>query len=270
MRPLLRFAAALLAGSTMLACQGAGPGVPTAAPTLRGLPTTPGLQPTSSGLQPPPSVAPSGAGGGSLQPPGTPRPSKTPRPSGAPHKTVAPHAITPFHAATDLERVIPTQAGGQTLTVESVLGTGFVDNKKHKAGLRCRWYLDQGLRCRDVKQLAAVLSMVGKSPADVSIAVGYNETKNKEIEVQATRVSGVSGAQLLDAVLAVLRDDAAKHKRTLNVATASGGGKAVTVITYTFRYPLGLKRYFYASADTLFDIRRADVDPATEILTALP
>jgi hypothetical protein len=169
-----------------------------------------------------------------------------------------------------LERVIPTQAGGQTLTVESILGTGFADNKKHKAGLRCRWYSDQGLRCRDVKQLAAVLSKVGKSPSDVSIAVGYNETKNKEIEVQATRVNGVSGAQLLDAVLAVLRDDAARRKRTLNVTAATGGGKAVTVITYTFRYPLGLKRYFYASADTLFDIRRADVDPATEILTALP
>ena len=54
------------------------------------------------------------------------------------------------------------------------------------------------------------------------------------------------------------------------LTTASGGGKAVTVITYAYRYPLGLKRYFYATADTLFDIRRADVDPATQILTALP
>jgi hypothetical protein len=258
-----RLAAALAACSIVIACQGAATGTPSAPATLRGLPTPGPGSPLAS-------VTPTAAGGGSLQPPGTPNPSETPAASGVPQGTIAPHAVTPFHAAAELERIIPTQAGGQTLAVESVLGTGFADNRNHKAGLRCRWYSDQGLRCRDQRQLTEVLSKVGRNPSDVSIAVGYNETKNKEIEVQATRVNGVSGAQLLDAVLAVLRDDAAKRKRNLNVTTASGGGKAVSVITYAFRYPLGLKRYFYASADTLFDVRRADVDAATEILAALP
>jgi hypothetical protein len=208
----------------------------------------------------------------------TARPTRTPGASGA-SKTAAASKTpagssgptTPFHAATDLERVLPIQAGGLPLTVESVTGAGFADaNGGHKVGLRCRWYQGRGLRCRDQALLASAVTALGKSVQDVAIAVAYNETENKEIEVQATRVAGVSGSQVLDATLAVLRDAAAKNKRTLNAAPGSLGGKSVTVITYSSPYPLGLRRYLYASGDLLFDIRRAYDAPAAEILQGLP
>jgi hypothetical protein len=176
-----------------------------------------------------------------------------------------------FHAAADLEQAIPTQAGGLPLTVESITGAGFADaNGNHNAGLRCRWYEGRGLRCRDQQYLVAVLAALGKSPQEVTIAVGYNETKNKEIEVQATRVAGVTGAQIRDAVLSVLRDAATKGKRTLNAEPATVGGKSVIVITNALPYPLGLRRYLHASGDLFFDIRRADDAPAAEILQRLP
>jgi hypothetical protein len=179
--------------------------------------------------------------------------------------------VTPFHGATDLERLIPTQAGGLPLTVESVAGAAFQDtNGSHKIGLRCRWFAGRGLRCRDQKELVAALGALGRTPQDVSIAVGYNGTKDREIEVQATRVAGISGAQLRDAVLSALSAAAVSRKHPLTVAPGTLGGKSVVLITYRTPYPLGLRRWLYASGDVLYDIRRAYDAPAEEILRALP
>lgn len=265
MRQRLHPAALLLtAAVAVTACQGGATATSTPAGTLPPLgsprasapATLPPLQ-SLGGSAPLATARPTPAAGSPAT--GTPRPPSSPV------------AVTPFHAAADLERVVPTQAGGRALTVESVAGGTFRDgNGTHRVGLRCRWYADRGLRCRDQKELAAALATLGKSPADAAIAVGYNETKNREIEVQATRVAGISGDALRDAVLAVLRDGAAKRKSTLNSAPGTVGGKNVTVITYTWSYPLGLKRYLYANGDTLFDVRRADDAAAAEILQGLP
>ena len=42
------------------------------------------------------------------------------------------------------------------------------------------------------------------------------------------------------------------------------------VITYKSPYPLGLRRYLYATGDLMYDIRRAYDAPAAEILAGLP
>ncbi len=265
--------ATILVVVIVAACQGATTPTQSPAGTLATLGT---LKPSGAATG-----APSGGAttiGPLTSPSATPRPSPTPALTGgsttAPASPTAPPSSGPtvaFHAATDLEGVLPTQAGGLPLTVESVTGAGFADaNGNHKVGLRCRWYEGRGLRCRDQALLTSAVAALGKSVGDVTIAVSYNETKDKEIEVQATRVAGVSGSQLLDATLAVLRDAAAKDKRTLNTAPGSLGGKSVTVITYSSPYPLGLRRYLYASGDLLFDIRRAYDAPAAEILQGLP
>jgi hypothetical protein len=214
-----------------------------------------------------PSAPPAGpTAGRTLAPAFTPEPSP-----GLTAGTGPSGSATPFHAAAELEHVLPAQAGGLPLAVESVTGAGFSDaNGAHSVGLRCRWYDGRGLRCRDQKTLVAALAALGRALGDVTVAVGYNETKNKEIEVQATRITGVTGAQVRDAVLAVMRDAALKAKRTLKTTDATVGGKSVTVITYASPYPLGLRRYLYASGDLFFDIRRAYDAPAAEILQALP
>lgn len=271
MRRSRHLAAVLTVAILVAACQGAATQAPVGTGSATG-----SLRPSSAATQPAqpsngstaatgtavPSFAPSfaptaaatqGPGGG------------TPAASGSAAPTVA------FHAAPELERSVPTQAGGLPLTVESVTGAGFADTAgNHKAGLRCRWYDGRGLRCRDQKELAATLAVLGKSLQDVSIAVSYNETKNREIEVQATRVAGVRGAELRDATLAVLKDAASKQKETLNAAPGTVGGKSVIVITYASPYPLGLRRYLYAAGDLLYDVRRAYDAPAAEILAGLP
>jgi hypothetical protein len=263
MRQPARLAALLIATIVAVAaCQSASP---SPASPRNSLPVlgSPGTSPAAT-LPPFPTV-------GSSVPAATPGQSSGPASPRPPGSVGSPAAVTPFHAVAALEQIIPTQAGGRTLTVESVAGPTFQDgNGTHKVGLRCRWYSDRGLRCRDQQELVAALGALGKTPADAVVAVGYNLTKNQEIEVQALRVGGIGGEALRDAVLAVLRDGAAKRTSTLNSAPGTVGGKNVTVITYASAYPLGLKRYLYANDNTLFDVRRADDAAAAEILQALP
>jgi hypothetical protein len=252
MRPLA--AAVTLLVVVVAACNG-GPTTPTNTPgTSQALPTL--------GL-PTPGPASPGTTSAATRPPGATASGSRPSSS--------PVAITPFHLAPDLEQLLPTSAGGQSLTVESIVQASFSDgNGRHTIGIRCRWYENRGLRCRDQKELAAALAALGKAPQDVVIAVAYDMTRGKEVEIQATRVAGATGEQTRAAVLAALSDASAKSGHPLNVTTATVGGKSVSVISYTTSYPLGLSRWLYASADTLFDVRRADDPVAAEILQSLP
>ncbi len=219
MRRSLHIAAVLTVALFVAACQGAATQGPAGTAAATG-----SLRPTSAATQPPQPSTGSTAATRTAIPslPPTTVPTQgpaggTPAPSGSAAATVA------FHAAPELESAVPTQAGGLVLAVESVTGAGFADSAgNHNAGLRCRWYAGRGLRCRDQKELAAVLAALGKSRQDVSIAVSYNETKNREIEVQATRVAGVSGAQVRDATLAVLKDAASQAEGDAQRRTRHG------------------------------------------------
>ena len=283
-------AALLLAASAVAACSGGGGATPPLA-TLGPLPTgsppgsggattigpfsppasasAPASLPASGNLSAPPASALPTLAPVTAAPPTPSHPVSTRKPTPSPNTSSLP--TTPFHLAADLEGRLPTSVSGKPLTVESVRADGFKDaNGAHQLGLRCRWYINRGLRCRDQKELADAVAAVGKAPGDVTIAVAYNETPDQEVEVQATRVAGADANALRDAVLKILGDDASKGGGQLNAAAGTVGGKNVVVITYSSPYPLGLRRWLYASGDTLFDVRRAYDNEATEILQALP
>lgn len=270
-RPVMRvllLAASLVAG----ACSST---TTTAPPTLPVLGTPPPLRTLPVlGTSPPASLPPFGSAGPATTgspPPTPPGPGTTQATPVQSRGTKSGGAGTPFHLATDLEGSLPTQVENRPLAIESVAGASFQDtNGSHTIGFRCRWYAGRGLRCRDQAPLVAALASLGKQPADVAVAVAYDENTGEEVEVQVTRVAGVSGAALRDAILAALRDAAIKRKTTLNTTTDTVGGKSVVTIHYKYTYPLGLSRYLYASGNVLYDVRRASDAEAPEILQGLP
>lgn len=211
-------------------------------------------------------------GGGTATPGASQRPSAGATiPLGTARATGGTATVAPgigFHAAPDLEGTLPTRAGGRSLTVESVAGTGFSDFRRHNAGLRCRWYEDRGLRCRDQAQLDLVLDRLGRTRGDVTIAVSYDATRGG-IEIQSLRIAGASGKAVLDAVLSVMQDRATTRGRPLDLSTTTIAGRQVSVITYRNAYPLGKQRYFHASASTLFEVRKAGEAVAAEVIGGL-
>jgi hypothetical protein len=194
-------------------------------------------------------------GGGTANPPASQGPS-------------GPAAV--FHAAPDLEARMPTDANGSALTVESVLGTGFESSRPHRAGLRCRWYETRGLRCRDQAALVGLVGRLGKAASDVSISVAYDRTRGSIIEIQALRIAGTTGQQVLDAQLAVEGERASATGDTLDAAPLEVGGRQLTVIRNARSYPLGEARYLLATADVLFEIRKTDETTLAAVLAKLP
>ncbi len=165
---------------------------------------------------------------------------------------------------------MPRDANGVALTVESVLGTGFASSRPHRAGLRCRWYESRGLRCRDQAGLAALLGRVGKAASDVTISVGYDRTRGSIIEIQALRIAGTTGAQVLDAQLAVERERASADGGVLDASALEVGGRQLTVIRNPRNYPLGEARYLVAADDVLYEIRKTDEETLAAVLGKLP
>ena len=207
------------------------------------------------------------ASGGTVIGPATQQPSRGPVSTAGPpggasatpraNRSPAP-ADAPFHAAPDLEATLPATVRGAALTLESVSGTGFQGTRPHKAGLRCRFYPTRGLRCRDQRQLATAVQRAGKTMADVSIAVADDRSGGTLVEVQAIRVAGVQGMLLADAVLSVLNEDALKGGKPLDARQVSIAGRTVWAVTESNAYPLGKVRWYYPSANALYEIRKVD------------
>lgn len=174
-----------------------------------------------------------------------------------------------FHAAPDLEARMPVDAGGVALTIESVAGTGFESSRPHRAGMRCRWYPSRGLRCRDQAGLADLLGRLGKAPGDVSIAVAYDQTRGKIIEVQGLRIAGTTGNQILEAQIALEREQAATGGRALDATSLDLAGRTLTLIRSARTYPLGTARYLMASGDVLYEIRKTDETTLEAVLGQL-
>jgi len=223
-------------------------------PTLGGLAT---IGPGATGTRNPATAAASrpAASGGSHKPYPTKNPAATPRP------------VVAFHSVGDLEARLPTQVAGATLVTESVEGAGFRDAHPHKAGLRCHWYEGRGLRCRDQKQLDAVLAALGHPRDDVSIGVSYTVERGGA-EIQVMRVEGVSGSALRDAVIAAMSADATKRKRQLDVQTTNLGGRDVRILNSPRAYPLG-KRFLYAASDALYEVRMVADNVAAQVIAGL-
>jgi hypothetical protein len=165
---------------------------------------------------------------------------------------------------------MPGEAGGVSLSIESVLGSGFESSRPHRAGLRCRWYETRGLRCRDQAGLNEILNRVGGLQRDVAIAVAYDRTRGILIEVQALRLAGATGQQVLDAQLALEGERAAADGRFLDVSTLELGGRTLTVIRNARAYPLGEARYLLPSGEILYEIRKTDEATLETVLGQLP
>lgn len=211
----------------------------------------------------PASQRPTGGPVSTAGPPGgasaTPRADRSPAPPDA-----------PFHAATDLEATLPANVSGTALTIESVLGTGFRGTRPHKVGLRCRFYPTRGLRCRDQRELETAVQRTGRMMADVSIAVADDRSGGSLIEVQALRVAGAPGLLLVDAVLSVLNEESLKRGRPLDARQVTIAGRQVWAVTEANAYPLGKTRWYFPSANALYEVRKVDEGTAATIIAALP
>ena len=174
---------------------------------------------------------------------------------------------TMYHLAADLEGMLPTEAGGAVLTRESVVGNGFAGIRFHHAGLRCRWYETRGLRCRDQQQLNDVVARLSRSLDDVTIAVAYDRTRTTVIEVQALRIRGSTGEEILAAILAV-EAERGSTSGGATVTVVEIGGRSVTLLRPGRPYPSG-DRYRVAAGDVLYEIRKADEATVTGIIAKL-
>jgi hypothetical protein len=176
---------ALLAGAALLvaACSGAAStSAPTTAPTT--LPTT---QPTQA--------APS------LEIPGSSL------------------ALPTFHSNVDLEKLIPSQIGGEAVKTQSMSGAQFLGTPNNA--------------------FAGALATLGKQPSDVSVAFGFN----MQLSVIAFQIRGTQGSAILDAFKNTTQDVG-------TLTDASFGGKAVKRLTPSDTIE-GVS-YIYTTQDVVF------------------
>jgi hypothetical protein len=155
-------------------------------------------------------------------------------------------APTPVHAVPDLEAMVPKVVGGTTLTTQSTLGT---------AGLGS----DPAIQ----DALVSFLSKLGKAPADLQAAEGYDDSGLSDLGVFAYRVSGVTGAALRQAII---DSYVAADPSSTTTAPATIGGKQVTHISYGSG---GSDDYVYVKGDVVFDVATADPALANKALAAI-
>jgi hypothetical protein len=144
-----------------------------------------------------------------------------------------------FHANSNLEKLIPTEVGGEPITTMSVSGADLI-----------------GLGSSEV--LSSVLTALGKQPSDLSAAFGGNSL----IEIVAFQINGESGSQILDAFNAQSQSDSI-------VSDASFGGKSVKKIAPSGG---GDATYVYTKDDVIFSVTGSDITDAllNEAFSKLP
>ena len=144
-----------------------------------------------------------------------------------------------FHANSNLEKLIPTEVGGEAITTLSVSGTDLI-----------------GLGSSD--ELKAVLTALGKQPSDLSAALGGNSL----VEFAAFQVNGVSGSQILSAFSAQSVTDSV-------VTDATFGGKSVKKIAPTDGSDA---TYVYTRDDVVFSVSGSELTDAllNEAFSKLP
>lgn len=150
------------------------------------------------------------------------------------------------HVAPELEALLPKAVAGVTMARESTTGTA-------------------GLSGGDASSQALVASLteLGKTPADLRIAVAYDLSRATDLQISAFQVPGVKGSTFGDAVVASLK--AATTGITTTKTTISG--KAVTHVTYNDGGP---DDYVYSKSDVVFDVATTDAASAIQALAALP
>ena len=148
-------------------------------------------------------------------------------------------ALPSFTSDAELEAMFPTQLGGETLQILSMSGSDFMGSGMSG------------------NELAPILQQLGKTPADLSVAVGG--TTN--ISVIAFRIKGVPADQFLNAYIA-------KAPQGATITDTSFGGKSVKKVVAADQDPI----YLYLHNDVIWTVGGSGLTDAlmNEAFSKLP
>jgi hypothetical protein len=149
------------------------------------------------------------------------------------------------HVSPALEALLPKTAGATALTTQSWTGATLLS--------------DDGWSDAFTKFLQGA----GKTPADLLIAQGYDQTGNIDLTVAAFKISGVSAADVRKTLVNAWKADYPE----LATTSETVGGKKVTKGVFQ---DTGIDSYWYEHEDLVYDVETADSDLAATVLAALP
>jgi len=130
-------------------------------------------------------------------------------------------ALPSFTSDAELEAMFPTQIGGETLQILSMSGSDFMGSGMSGT------------------ELGPILQQLGKSPADLSVAVGSTSS----ISIIAFRIKGVPADQFLNAYMSAAPQGA-------TITDTSFGGKSVKKVVAADQDPT----YLYLHNDVIWTV----------------
>jgi hypothetical protein len=204
-------------------------------------PTTSSGAPASGEPSPATSAAPSASADASAAPSASADASASPDASASSAASASPAASADAGGG-DLASRIPATVGDVALSVTVTDGESYV-------------------RANVNRQLAPILTALGKAPTDVTVATATGATTGgATLFLDAVQVTGADAEALLTAF-----QTAAAAVPGSAVETADVGGKSVVKVT-TASYTLAV----YASGDTLFYVQSPDAALVDQAVAALP
>jgi hypothetical protein len=177
-------------------------------------------------------------------PSASPVPSQTDGPVSAPPSAIPTEAAA-RHADPALEALLPTTLGGIGLVTESQHGTELSSQSD---------------------ALDAMLTDLGKTLEDFTLASAYSNSGDVEAQVGVWRLAGTTPDTLLPAFVAVVRASSATK---LTVAELTLGGHDVTQVGAPGELAQG-PLYAYAKDDMVLFVQTPEPELATEALGEMP
>lgn len=150
-------------------------------------------------------------------------------------------AASPAAGGGDLASKIPTTVGDVTLSATVVDGDSYIKTNVNQ-------------------QLAPILTLLGKTPTDVTVATATGSGDKGTLFISAVQVPGADVSKVQDTF-----QTAAAATKTNVLKTADMGGKSVVQVT-TPSYTLAV----WANGDTIWYVQSPDADLVTQAVTALP
>jgi hypothetical protein len=155
--------------------------------------------------------------------------------------------VADTHDAPELESLLPATLSGANLVAQSWDGDelGYLNDDPWSTSM------------------AASLSAVCKTPADLQVAQAYDQDQTTDVLIYVYRIDGVEAAAMRDALLAAWKSD----YPSMTVSQVALGGKDVTKGDFGED---NVGTYVYVSGDFVYDIETADESVATAVLAGLP
>ncbi|MDQ6681672.1 MAG: hypothetical protein M3Y88_00175 [Chloroflexota bacterium] len=176
----------------------------------------------------------------------SPTSSPTPTAAASSSQSGAPASSIDLNQAKDLESLLPDQVKGQKLQKISLKGSQFL-----------------GTDASSNKEFLAMLTALGKTPNDVSVAIASGSSP--AISLGAFRIAGADGNRILDE----FKKAAEKSGTTVTFSAANIGGKDVQTWTDPKQSSQG-PQYTYTKGDILFLVQSTDQAAVAEALSKLP